>query len=205
MPIRAIIFDVGGVFARTENVNGRRKWEQRLGLAEDTLAMTVWTSEISRQGEIGQATLEEIWRGIGQLFELNAAEVKELQADFWSGGTWDDGLTEFVRSLKPRYKTGVISNAWPEAREFVESHTGSATFDAILFSAEEGVAKPNRVIFERALARLGVAPDEAIFINDVAENIEAACTIGLHGIQFDNTPHVIDQIKRYLNGYAEIP
>ena len=113
MSIHAVIFDIGGVFARTEDVSGRHKWEQRLGLAEDTLAMTVWSSDVSCRGEIGQATLEEIWQGIGQLFALDAAEVKELQADFWSGGTWDDDLTEFVRSLKPRYKTGVISNAWP--------------------------------------------------------------------------------------------
>ena len=198
MPIRAVIFDIGGMFARTEDVSGRRKWEQRLGLAEDTLAMTVWTSDISRRGEIGQATLEEIWQGIGEMFALNTAEVKELQADFWSGGTWDADLTEFVRSLKPRYKTGVISNAWPEAREFVEPHAGRDTFDTLLFSAEEGVAKPNRVIFQQACARLGVAPDEAIFIDDVAVNIEAAQAVGLHGIQFDNTPHVIDQIKDCL-------
>jgi len=72
-----------------------------LGLAQDTLSTVCGQRHISPRRN-RQTTLDEIWQGIGQIFALNAAEVKELQTDFWSGGTWDDDLTEFVRSLKPQ-------------------------------------------------------------------------------------------------------
>jgi epoxide hydrolase-like predicted phosphatase len=107
-------------------------------------------------------------------------------------------LIDYARSLKPRFKTGIISNAWPEARENIREHVNGDAFDVMLFSAEEGVAKPAQAIYERALTRLNVAPHEAIFVDDVEENVEAARTIGMRTFRFENTDQVIGQINRYL-------
>jgi HAD superfamily hydrolase (TIGR01509 family) len=58
------------------------------------------------------------------------------------------------------------------------------TFDAILFSAEEGLKKPDPELYRRALARLNVQPGEAVFVDDFSENVEAARALGLAGVHF---------------------
>jgi putative hydrolase of the HAD superfamily len=66
-----------------------------------------------------------------------------------------------------------------------------ALFDVIVISAEEGVRKPDARIFERTLARLGVAPDEAVFVDDFPVNVAGARAAGLHALQFTGTPETI--------------
>jgi putative hydrolase of the HAD superfamily len=69
-------------------------------------------------------------------------------------------------------------------------------FDDLIFSAEVGFAKPDRRIFDRALDRLRVQPAEAIFIDDVQGNVEAAQAIGMAGIRFVSTEQTIKDIER---------
>jgi putative hydrolase of the HAD superfamily len=71
-------------------------------------------------------------------------------------------------------------------------------FDDMLFSAEVGLAKPDRRIYELALDRLQARPAEAIFIDDVQENVEAAQAIGMAGIRFQSTAQTLAEIERYL-------
>ncbi len=198
MSIKAVIFDVGGVLIETVDTSRQQVWERRLGLPLDSLARAIYTLPMSMRANVGQATLAEVWAEVAQRFDLTAAEIVQFEDDFWSGGVWNTALIDFARSLKPRCKTGVISNAWPGTREAIAGYVNADVFDVILYSAEEGLAKPNRRIFDRALARLQVTPPEAIFVDDVESNIEAARSIGLIGLRFEQTARVIDQINYYL-------
>jgi len=71
--------------------------------------------------------------------------------------------------------------------------------DAFLYSvtsAEEGVMKPDPRIFEVALARTGAQPAEAIFVDDMEENVVAARALGIHAIHFTDTESTIAQLVR---------
>lgn len=198
MPINAVIFDIGGVLVQQVDRTRQRHWEERLGLAEGLLARTIWMMPISAQAEIGQASEDAVWASVADRFQLNPIDLAALRGDFFSGGAWNDRLIGYARSLRANYKTGIISNAWPNAREDVKRWVNGGTFDDLIFSAEVGFAKPDRRIFDRALARLQVQPVEAVFIDDVQENVEAAQAIGMAGIRFENTEQTIEQIEQYL-------
>ncbi len=184
MPIRAVIFDIGGVLVRTEDQEPRRKWEKRFGLPEWGLAELVFNCPASRRASVGQATRHEVWAEVARQLSLAPAELEELKADFWKGDTWDADLLAFIRSLRPRFQTGIISNAWPDAREAVKARVNGEAFDVIIFSGEEGVEKPDPEIYRRALARLNVAPAEAVFVDDMLPNVEAARALEMHGVRF---------------------
>ena len=184
MPIRAVIFDIGGVLVRTEDQEPRRKWERRFGLPEWGLADLVFNCPASRRASVGQATRHEVWAEVARRLSLTPAELEELNVDFWRGDVWDAGLLTFIRSLRPRYKTGILSNAWPDAREAVKAHVNGEAFDVIVISGEEGVEKPDPEIYRRALERLKVTPAEAVFVDDMPVNVEAARALGMHGMQF---------------------
>ncbi len=198
MVIKALFFDLGGVlFQRVDR--GRRKfWEQRLGISANQIAAEVWISPIGRLALIGQATHEQVWTEIGRKFSLTPEELSQLESDFQAEAFIDEGLLDFIRSLRPQYRLGVISDAFLNARSRVEAVITTDCFDAMVFSAEEGVTKPDPIIFERALQRLGVMADQAIFVDDIPHNVDGAQKIGMHAIQFHDSSQVQSEISIIL-------
>ncbi len=57
-------------------------------------------------------------------------------------------------------------------------------FDVVVESAEVGLRKPDPAIYRLVVDRLGVAPDEAVFVDDWEENLPPARDLGLHTIAF---------------------
>ncbi|MBM4423989.1 MAG: HAD family phosphatase [Chloroflexi bacterium] len=185
MTIHALLFDVGGVLLRTEDLSGRRKWEARFGLGDWELADTVFNNPVSNAAAIGQATEIDAWEWVRRHFDLTAEELTALQQDFWSGDRFDFPLIQWVAEKRGRYRTGILSNAWGGARKFLTSHPPIvAAFEELVISAEEGLRKPDPEIYERALRRLGVSAAEAVFVDDVQENVEAARRVGMTAIHF---------------------
>lgn len=203
MPIRAVIFDFGGVLVRTEDQAGRARWERRLGLAEGTLADKVFDSEVSRRAGVGRASTEEVWAAVAREHDLSDEEMRQLQQDFWLGDVLDARLVDYIKGLRPRYRTAILSNAWLDAREFFVSYYGLGdVVDKIVVSAEEGIAKPDPRIYRLAAERLGVAPSEAVFVDDMARNAEAARAVGMCGVHFRSTDQAIADIEKCLNDEA---
>lgn len=204
MSIRAVIIDLGGVLVRTIDPSGRKKWEARLGLAEGELARIVFDSPVAARATIGQAPQRAIWDHVAATLRLDTEQLARLEQDFWSGDRLDTELVEFLRSLRPRYKTAILSNAWPETRRALTDLFGLDTVvDAIIISAEEGIAKPDLRIYQIAAQRLGVPLNKAIFVDDMPANVQAAQAAGMYGVQFQSTEQTITQIKRYLDGCAD--
>lgn len=185
MSIKAVIFDIGGVLIRTEDLEPRRKWERRFGLPEWGLSKVVWDDNpVSHAATLGRASRDAVWAEVGRTLALSPADLAELRADFFRGDTLDQDLIAYIRSLRPRYRTGILSNAWPDAREELAGRINGGTFDEIVFSAEEGLKKPDPELYRRALARLNVQPAEAVFVDDFIENVQAARALGLTGVHF---------------------
>jgi len=198
--IRAVYFDMGGVLLRSESKAGRQKWERRLGLMDGALEPIVFENRVAALATVGRASTEAVWAEVGRLLALGDGQLAELADDFFAGDAFDVDLLSFLRSLRPRYKTGLISNAWPTARASTRQCLNATVFDLILFSAEEGVQKPDPEIYHRALQRLGVAPHEAVFVDDVLDNVEGACAVGMRGLQFFNSAQARAAIEALLNG-----
>lgn len=198
--IRAVYFDMGGVLLRSESQAGRRKWESRLGLAEGALAPIVFDNRVAALATVGRASADQVWAEVGRLLALADGPLAELRADFFAGDAFDVDLLAFIRGLRPRYKTGLISNAWPDARASTRLCLNATIFDLLVFSGEEGVQKPDPEIFRRALAGLGAAPEEAVFVDDVVANVEAAREVGMAGIHFLNPAQARGEVEAWLHG-----
>ena len=180
MPVRAVIFDGGGVLVQGIGDRSRKaRWEQRLGLEAGMLDRAIWRLPVSQRANVGQATEDEVWQEVAQHFALSAAEADQLRADFFSDSVWNETLIGFVRAS-------------------IHDHVNESMFDDMIFSAEVGLAKPDRRIYELALDRLRVQPVEAIFVDDVQENVEAAQAIGMAGVRFVSTEQTIADIEQYL-------
>lgn len=56
-------------------------------------------------------------------------------------------------------------------------------FEVVIDSSEVGMRKPEPRIFQLALDKLGVAPEEAVMLDDIAVNVDAARSVGMHAVQ----------------------
>lgn len=63
-------------------------------------------------------------------------------------------------------------------------------FDGHVISGIEGVAKPDRRVFEILLRRHGLRPQSTVFIDDSAQNIEAAQELGILAVQYTSAPRL---------------
>jgi len=110
----------------------------------------------------------------------------------------DHEIVDFLRSIKPRYKTGLISNAWSGLREYIVREKFDDAFHHMFISAEVGVAKPDPKIYQIALEQLRVKPKEAVFVDDFIENITACEKVGMKGIHFTDSQSVLQQLKKMI-------
>jgi epoxide hydrolase-like predicted phosphatase len=199
MKITAVLWDMGGVFLRTFDRSGRARWAKRLGLSEGELEKAVFEGKAARRAALGQATEDEIWRSAGEQLGLAEADREAFSRDFFAGDQLDHELLEFIRRLRPRWKTGLITNAWPGIRTWLVERWGAAdAFDEMVISAEEGVAKPDPRIYHLTLDRLGVDPPHAVFVDDFEENVAGAQAIGMQGIRFVSTAQAMADVRSLL-------
>lgn len=195
MTIRAVLFDYGGVLVRTLDDGPRRAWAWRLGLEVGELARIVFESETARLAAIGKLDEAAHWRWVARRLGLSPQEAAAFTSDFFAGDQADPELAELIHSLRPRYKTGLLSNCWPSLRSTLQHQQLDGLFDALVLSCEVGAAKPDPRIYQEALRQLGVAPYEAVFIDDLPANIEGARALGLQAIPFRDTPSLKRALK----------
>ena len=199
MTIKAVLWDLGGVLLRTHDASGRRRWEARLGLAEGELDRLVFGCQASRAATLGRARVDDIWTEVLTTLGLPESERETLSRDFFAGDRLDERLLAFLRQLRSSHKTGLITNAWPNVRPWIDGEWHlTDLFDVVVISAEVGLAKPDPRIYQLALERLGVAPQDAVFIDDASENVEAAAALGLHGLRFVSPDQVLNELQSML-------
>jgi len=200
MTIRAVLFDIGGVLSQYTDMRTYLKWEERLGLPPKGLFHILYESPVSQKATLGEATTDEVWEEVGRQCDLLPDELETMKEEIWGGYEWNIELMEFILSLKPKYKTGIISDAWSGTREEMKDTINNDIFDVIVFSSEEGIQKPDPEIYYRALTQLGILPGEAIFVDDREKNVEGAREVGMHAVLFTDTQQAKHEIERLLNG-----
>lgn len=177
--IRAVIWDMGGVLLQEEPQAPRRAWEKRLGLEAGELDRLVFNKPLVWKLATGEAEYGQVWETVGAELGLSAADSRRLGDDFWGPPVWNDAVMDCVEGLKGRYKLGVLSDAWIDTRTKVSERINDTLFDAILFSAEVGLRKPDPRYYGLALEQLGVQAEEAVFVDDRQVNIDGARAVGL--------------------------
>jgi epoxide hydrolase-like predicted phosphatase len=198
MPIKAVIWDIGGVIARTEDRTPRDQLAAELGVTRDRLNDLFFSGPQGTRAQKGEISVAELMSHIRSELALTSNEYPDLQERFFAGDRVDHELVDFIRTLKPRYKTGVISNAWGQLTQMLAEWGIEDAFDVIIGSGDEGLMKPDPVIFDLALDRLGVEPQEAVFVDDFIENIQGARAVGMYGIHFQRPEQALGDLKALL-------
>ena len=135
--------------------------------------------------------------GIAGTLGKSAAEVDEFMADIWAVylGTLNTEPAHYFETLHGRYLTGIVSKSFVGAREREQDlYRFHEMTDVIVYSHECGLSKPDPRIYLLACDKLGVRPEELIFLDDVDWAVDAARELGIHSVHFQNTAQAISEI-----------
>jgi glucose-1-phosphatase len=201
MTIEAVVFDIGGVLEVTPRSlrDVSAAWEPRLGLAPGELNERM--ADAWHGGGIGTVSEQEVHQALTERLGLDAQQLTDFLADLWREylGTANAELIHYARRLRPRYRTGILSNSFVGAREREQAAYGFADLvDDIVYSHECGMSKPDPAIYALACARLGVPPSRAVFLDDFEPYVEGARLAGLHAVLYRNNGQAITDIGKLL-------
>jgi epoxide hydrolase-like predicted phosphatase len=199
MAIRAVVFDIGGILEITPDRGWGPAWESRLGLAPGELGERM--ADAWRGGEIGTVSEAEVHQAVRQRLRLDEHQLAEFMADLWRDylGTGNTELIEYARRLRPRYRTGILSNSFVGAREREQAAYGFEDLvDELVYSHECGLRKPDPGTYALVCSRLQVEPAQTVFLDDNGPNVEGARRAGLHAVLYRDNAQAIAEIEELL-------
>jgi putative hydrolase of the HAD superfamily len=199
MRIRAVVFDIGGVLEITPRTGWVTRSETLLELVPGALAERM--GEVWRAGSIGSISEAEMERRTAEILGFDEAQLRAFMDDIWAEylGTPNSELIDYFASLRGRCATAILSNSFVGAREREQAAYGFGDIcDLIIYSHEEGMQKPDPRFYGLLSERLGVRPDEIVFLDDVEVCVAGARECGINAILFKNNAQAIAEIEGYL-------
>jgi putative hydrolase of the HAD superfamily len=199
MAIRSVVFDIGGVLEITPAIGTAETWEARLELPPGELNKRM--ADVWQACGIGTITEGGLHQAITDRLGLTGEQHAAFLADIWREylGTANSELIEFARGLRPRYRTGILSNSAVGAREREQAAYGFEDLvDEIVYSHEVGMSKPDPRIYALVCERLGVGPSETVFIDDTDMCVTGAREAGIHAICYRDNDQAIEEIEKLL-------
>lgn len=185
MAIRGLIFDFGGVISDMR-WDVMQQLEDEHTLERGTLARSLYDIDEWREVEVGRGDADA-WRDAAhrRLEEVAGKPMPRLHEQWRATVRLIDVNVALIRALRPPYRIGVLSNADRSLEGRIRDGMGIADmFDDVVCSAIVGLAKPDPAIYLLAAERLGVPPEECLFVDDASRNVEAAAALGMTAVHY---------------------
>jgi epoxide hydrolase-like predicted phosphatase len=199
MQVRAVVFDIGGVLEDTPATGLVERWEAALRLGRGELNERL--GGVWRAGEIGAISEAEVRASVALRLQLDQAQAEAFMHDIWTEylGTLNTELASYFGGLRPRYRTALLSNSFVGAREREQERYGFGDItDLIVYSHEVGMAKPDARIYQLTCERLGVRPEQVVFLDDRADFVDGALETGMRAILYEDNDQAFGDLEAAL-------
>ncbi len=206
-PIKAIIFDVGGVLQIGGKTRISKKEVHTSGVHQVVakklkISIDQYLDSIdshyakSIEGQITKQTLLSV-------LSLNLNYPKDklqklYHKTYKKKFQKNIGLYNIAKKLKKQgYKIAILSDQWHLSKEALMPKKDIKIFDAVVTSCDVGIRKPNIPIYEMILKKLKVKPEETVFIDNQAWNIFPAHNLGMNTILYHDNKKTKEQLKEF--------
>jgi len=174
--IRAIIFDCFGVLAS----DGWLPYKARY--FADNPKLETEATLLNKDADAGRISYDTFIDKVAQLANLPEKTARQQIEN----NIPDEKLFAYIRTLKPKFKVGMLSNASDDWLDEIFTEEQVALFDQISLSCNTGVIKPDTEAYEIILKKLDISPNKAVFVDDQPKYIDGAKQVGLHTILYAN-------------------
>jgi epoxide hydrolase-like predicted phosphatase len=192
---RVVFFDFGGVLT-TSVWDSFAAFLRSEGLDPDTIKNLFRHDPEAladlRGLETGELTESEFEAKFGR--RLGLKDPAGLIDSMFAGMQPDERMVAACKELRAAgMLTGLISNSW--SIDHYDRDLLRELFDTAVISAEVHMHKPQPEIYLLAVERLGVRPEECIFVDDLRENCEAAEAVGMTAVRHSDARETIGKLE----------
>lgn len=192
-----LILDYGNVLSRGQDQAWMDAAARRLGADATAFRAAYWQHRHAYDSGLPAAAY---WQRVvaaarpGRVVSIDPAWL--IASDVASWSVYHDEVWALAARFRAAGgRTALLSNSGPEVMARVRADRSlDARFDAVVISCEVGLAKPDPRIYRLCLERLALAPAAALFVDDRADNVEAAGRVGLQTLQFDG-PDALERLR----------
>lgn len=150
-----------------------------------TINTIMFESSAWHDALLGRKTTAEFWREMGPRLGLHSPlQVDNFRQRYYADEKINSHVRELIGRLSKHYKLAICSNSPAGLKQWLADWGIDRLFDVVFCSGEEGIVKPDPAAYRITLTRLDVKPWEAVFVDDVRENVEAASKQGLKAVHF---------------------
>jgi len=175
---------------------------EREGLAPELVRNAFREDETSRgllvgleTGAIGE---EEFEREFGRALGLPDERIPGLVQRLWADLRPDEEMIEAVAAFHERgVRTGLISNSWGTALKY-EEDLMARLFDGLVISHLEGIRKPDPAIYALGAERIGLPPEDCVFVDDLPGNLKPARAMGMATVVHRSAGETVPQLEELL-------
>jgi epoxide hydrolase-like predicted phosphatase len=178
--MKAVIFDLGSVLIDYDHQATLAATQELLGMSLAEFQELL--GEYARPFGLGHLDGPAFFRVITNRFPLDVT-YDGLVTTFCRFQARNERGLAFARScVRPDVRVGIISNTNPIHAWWLHENVPEFTqFHSVILSDEVGLLKPDPAIYQLSLAQLKIEPAEAIFVDDLPENVTAARELGMQG------------------------
>lgn len=194
--IKVILFDLGGVLF----TNGTSLLAKHIAQKHNKDHQAVYDllnySDIGNAYREGKITRDEFWDSVKEQLGIGD-DTNQLEATWISFYEIIEGTKYIINSLRKKYKVYFLSDSTKERIvAFDRKFEFSKMFHGGIFAHEHGVRKPNSKIYEIAIEKIGVKPEEILFIDDKQLNLPPAEKLNMQTLLFSTPEKLQDDLTK---------
>ena len=176
--IKAVIFDLGGVVLKGKTMNFVREGEKQLGVKAKQGTEACFDKKLNLGTSSLRAAFERVF-GVKMFDHQFLPLIKAWMANW----ILDKEVYTFAKKLGKNYKVAILSNSELSFEEKYDEPL-KKVFSPIIYSHRVRLVKPELEIFRHTLKKLGLQPEECIFVDDSRDNSPPCQQLGIHFILF---------------------
>ena len=187
--MKAVIFDCFGVLTREGWFNFRDVYFGNDPGKRDQAGAAL------RQMNLGLINHDDFLEELARLAGVEKQDVRDIDES-----VPDEKLFGYIeKELKPYYKIGMLSNAGGDWTEKLFGAKRAALFDEVVLSYQMGTVKPDPLMYQTIADRLGVLPEECVFVDDQERHCDGARRVGMKTVFHADTDKTIARIEELLH------
>ena len=196
--IEAILFDFDGVIRQWDE-SDLWTFETEANIERGTVFAVAFSKELHAPLTRGELTWAQ-WKDETEriLVESHGAFIRPIVKRFFAfEGRIDLDMVKLIKQLPKNLRLGILTNNHDRFEEYLQRVGVAELFDAVINTHRIGVAKPDKLAYQKAVSHLSVEPENCLFTDDVEGNVDGGEAAGLKCHHFQNQTGLVEFLKKF--------
>jgi putative hydrolase of the HAD superfamily len=196
--VQAVVFDYGNVLCLEQTLEDMKGMALVCGIPDERFSERYW--KLRPPYDRGDIDGPAYWTAVGRQQELGLSRdqiATLIKLDCEGITRPNQGAVQWADLLRREgFPLTLLSNMPFElSRHVTKFFQSLSRFEYLIYSCDYGSIKPELAIYRNCLELLKAAPQDILYLDDRAENVEAAARLGMNAVLFDTVEQTVSRVE----------